>query len=293
MLRRGAYGGGGYGRRTTRGNGMKLRLMIAGAIVLFSLFSYVRTSDVNPITGKSQRVAISEEEEIALGLQSAPAMAQQHGGLHRDRRLQQLVKQVGARLVAGLNQKLEALPDRSNPYRYDFHLLADETAINAFALPGGQIFITYNLFERMYRYDRPGQYGGFEDRLAGVLAHEVGHVVQRHGAQRMAKQKLTQGLIGAASAAGDSRSSGQMAAMIGKMVNMKYGRGDELEADHWGVSLAKQAGYDPRAMLDVMEILEESSPGGGPPEMMSTHPKPANRKEYIIGILRNEGVTIE
>lgn len=292
MLRRGG-GYGGYGRRTTRGSGLKLRLLIAGGIVLFSLFSYLRTSDVNPITGKSQRVAMSEEEEIALGLQSAPAMAQQHGGLHPDQRLQQVVDQVGQRLVAGLNRKIEQIPGRSNPYRYDFHLLRDERAINAFALPGGQIFITYNLFARMYNYNRPNSYGDFEDRLAGVLAHEVGHVVARHGAQRMAKQKLTQGLIGAASTAGGSQGTGQMAAMVGKMINMKYGRGDELEADHWGVSLAKEAGYNPAAMLDVMEILEESAPGGGPPEMMSTHPKPANRKAYITGILREEGIQVE
>lgn len=293
MLRRGGGYGGGYGRRTTRGSGMKIRLLIAGAIVLFSLFSYMRTSDVNPITGEKQRVAMSSQEEIALGLNSVEPMARQHGGFHRDQRLQQIVDNVGLRLVDGLNRRIGGLKDRSNPYQYEFHLLADDRAINAFALPGGQIFITYNLFERMYRYERPGQYGTFEDRLAGVLAHEVGHVVARHGAQRMAKQKLTQGLIGAASVGGGGYNSGRMAAMVGKMVNMKYGRGDELEADQWGVSLAKEAGYDPRAMLDVMEILEESAPNGGPPEMMSTHPKPKNRKAYIIGILEKAGITVQ
>ncbi len=272
---------------------MKLRLMIAAGIVLFSLFSYLRTSDVNPITGKSQRVAMTEEEEIRLGLASAPQMAQQHGGMHRNQEYQQVVDQVGLRLVDGLNRRISGMPGRSNPYRYEFHLLADDRAINAFALPGGQIFITYNLFERLYRFDKPTENGKAVDRLAGVLAHEVGHVVARHGAQRMAKQKLTQGLIGAASVGGGSVQSGQMAAMVGKMVNMKYGRGDELEADQWGVSLAIEAGFDPRAMLDVMEILEESAPGGGPPEMMSTHPKPKNRKAYITKILNEAGISVQ
>ena len=293
MLRRGSGYGGGYGRRTTRGNGMKLRLMIAAGIALFTLFSYMRQADVNQITGQRQRVALAnEEDEIALGLQSAPAMAQQHGGLHPDQRFQQAVDQVGLNLIRALNQHCQT-NNRINPYQFDFHLLADQNAINAFALPGGQCFITFALLERLGSYEKPTAYGGFEDRLAGVLAHEVGHVIDRHGNQRMAKQKLTQGLIGAASVGGGSYESGQMAAMVGKMINMKYGRNDELEADKWGVSLADAAGYDARAMLDVMDILDESSPGGGPPEMMSTHPKPANRKAYISGILKSAGIDVQ
>lgn len=296
MLRRGGYGGGygdGYGRRTTRGSGMKLRLLIAGGIVLFSLFSYLRTSDVNPITGKAQRVAIDPTEEIQLGLASRQQMAAQHGGLHPNQEFQQVVDKIGLRLVNALDQRIARESNRTNPYSFEFHLLQDPNAVNAFALPGGQVFITYNLFERIRRYGKSTDFGGPVDRLAGVLGHEVGHVIARHGAQRMAKQKLTQGLIGAASVGGGNMQSGQMAAMIGKMVNMKYGRGDELEADQWGVALSKEAGFDPRAMLDVMEILEESAPGGGPPEMMSTHPKPKNRKAYITKILKEANIPVE
>lgn len=287
MMRRG-----GYGRRTTRGSGMKLRLLIAGGIVLFTLFSYMRQSDVNPITGEKQRVALNAQEEIALGLQSAPAMAQQHGGLYPDENYQAIVDGVGNSLVAALENYLEE-KGRKNPYQFEFHLLADRQAINAFALPGGQCFITYALFEDLANYSAAKEYGQFEDRLAGVLAHEVGHVIARHGNQRMAKQKLTQGLIGAASVGGGGYQSGQLAAMVGKMINMKYGRGAELESDKWGVSLADAAGYDARAMLDVMEILGASNAGGGTPEMMSTHPKPKNRQEYIKGILRDAGVQIQ
>lgn len=287
MLRRPAYR-----QRTTRGSGMKLRLIIAGAIVLFTFVSYMGQSAENPITGEKQRVALNPQEEIALGLQSAPAMAQQHGGLYPDENYQAIVDQVGNSLVQALEAKLANDPARSNPYQFDFHLLEDRRAINAFALPGGQCFITYALFEKLLR-DRPSQYGGPQDRLAGVLAHEVGHVIARHGSQRIAKQKLTQGLVGAASVGGGSYQSGQVAAMVGKMVNMKYGRSDELESDKWGVALADAAGYDARAMMDVMDILDESAAGGGPPEMMSTHPKPANRKAYVKEILRGAGVAIE
>jgi len=295
MLRRGGYGGGGggYGRRTTRGSGMKLRLIIAGGIVLFSLFSYLRTGDVNPITGKTQRVAMEPAEEIQLGLASRQQMAAQHGGLHPNEQYREVVERIGLRLVNALDQRIAREPNRTNPYAYEFHLLQDPNAVNAFALPGGQIFITYNLFERIYKFDKATQYGKAEDRLAGVLGHEVGHVIARHGAQRMAKQKLTQGLIGAASVGGGGMNSGRMAAMVGKMVNMKYGRGDELEADQWGIALSREAGFDPRAMLDVMEILEESAPGGGPPEMMSTHPKPKNRKAYITKILNEANIQVQ
>lgn len=292
MVRRGNYG-----RRTTRGSGMKIRLIVAGAIVLFTLFSYLRQSNVNPITGESQRVALDDpREEIALGLQSAPAMEQQHGGQYRGFNAAEYhadVDKVGFRLVNALETQLSKQPNRMNPYQFDFHLLADARAINAFALPGGQCFITYALFEKLRDFDRPGTYGNFYDRLAGVLAHEIGHVVCRHGNQRMAKQKLTQGLIGAASVGGGSHQSGQVAAMVGKMVNMKYGRQDELESDKWGVSLSDAAGFDARAMINVMDILDESAAGGGPPEMMSTHPKPANRKAYIKQIFREAGLQIE
>ena len=86
--------------------------------------------------------------------------------------------------------------------------------------------------------------------------------------------------------AGGDINSARMAQMVGQMVNMKYGRQDELESDRWGVQLTAEAGYDPRAMLGVMEILDQASGGGGGPlEMMSTHPKPANRMQYIKDVI--------
>ncbi|MCA9304546.1 MAG: M48 family metalloprotease, partial [Phycisphaerales bacterium] len=118
-------------------------------------------------------------------------------------------------------------------------------------------------------------------QLAGVLGHEVGHVIERHGAQRMAKQQLTQGLVGAAGVAGDSQTAAQMAAAIGNLVNMSYGRDDELESDGWGIELMVNAGYDPRAMIGVMEILRDAGGGGRQAEFFSTHPNPENRIEKI------------
>src|SRR5690606_26163857 len=141
---------------------------------------------------------------------------------------------------------------------------------NAFALPGGQVFITAALLSRLRS----------EGQVAGVLGHEIGHVVARHGAEHMAKARLTQGLTGAAVLATydpsdpSSRGSAAVAALIGQMVNMRFGREDELESDRLGVRFMAEAGYDPRSMVEVMKVLQEAAGGGRQPEFFSTHPNP-------------------
>jgi beta-barrel assembly-enhancing protease len=274
---RGGYGqssgGGVYSARRSSGGGWQIRILIAGAIILFSLVSYYSSSQVNPVTGEKQRVALNPEQEIAMGLQAAPQMVDMHGGELQDAAAQGMVDAMGAKLLRALDGYMRETSG-TNPYQFDFHLLADPRTINAFALPGGQVFITAALFSKLET----------EGQLAGVLGHEIGHVLSRHGAQRLAKQKLTAGLTGAVGVAGGTVDSARMAQAIGQMISMKYGREDELESDKWGVLLSARAGYDPRAMLGVMDILAASG-GEGPPEMMSTHPKPANRKAYIEDVI--------
>lgn len=176
---------------------------------------------------------------------------------------------------------VRANPEIPEDWNFDFHLLRDDRTINAFALPGGQCFITYALYSKLQT----------EGQLAGVLGHEIGHVVARHGAQRMAKGKLTQGLIGAVATASESQGTAQAAAMIGQMINMKYGREDELESDQLGVIFMAKAGYDPTGMVGVMKILAEAGGGEGRSEFFSTHPNPDNRigriKEAIDRIFPN------
>lgn len=232
-------------------------------VAAFAIVSYYSSSDYNPITGETQRVAISADEEIAMGLQAAPTMARQYGGLHPDPGYQAQVDYIG-------NQLVQNSAARDTDWKFDFHLLADDQTINAFALPGGQIFITYALFSRLTT----------DGQLAAVLGHEIGHVVARHGAEHIAKQLLAQGLTGAAVIASGDHGVGQMAAMVGQMVNMKYGRADELESDRLGVRFMAESGYDPRAMLKVMKILAEAG-GGSQPEFFNTHPNPENRIDEI------------
>lgn len=256
-----------FGRRTARrSGGGKGRLLIALAIAAMSIIGYYSSREYNPVTDEVQHVDLSPEQEIALGLQAAPQMAEQHGGLHPDPQAQALVDQVCARLV-------QSTAAKETPYRFECHLLADPETINAFALPGGQVFITAALAERL----------STEGQLAGVLGHEVGHVVARHSAEHIAKQKLTQGLTGAAVLATydpdnpSTQRTAAVAAMIGNLVNMKFGRDDELESDKLGVRFMGEAGYDPRSMIQVMQILAESAGSGRQPEFFSTHPNPDNR----------------
>lgn len=258
-----------YGQRRSNGmSGMGLRLIIALVIAGISLFSYLGTRSKNDVTGETQFVDLSPEEEIAMGLQAAPQMAQQYGGLYQDEKLRQLVENVGQKVV----QSSVAGKTR---YQFDFHLLADTQTINAFALPGGQIFITAALLERLET----------EGQLAGVLGHEVGHVVARHSSEHLAKQKLTQGITGAIGTAAGSMQTAQMAAAVGQMINLKYGREDELESDKLGVQFMVDAGYDPRSLVGVMEILAESSGGARQPEFMSSHPDPGNRVQRIQQVI--------
>ncbi|MEO0529094.1 MAG: M48 family metalloprotease [Planctomycetota bacterium] len=271
-------------------SGLKLRLLIALGFIAFALFTYyANPGDVNQITGERERVALAEEEqEMALGQQAAPQMVQQHGGESRNANARALVNQIGQELLAGLEvwmaeREAELGVELRNPYQFEFTLLADPNTVNAFALPGGQCFITEALFSRL---ETRGQ-------IAGVLGHEIGHVVERHGNERMAKQKMFSTIAMAGGAIGGDAQSVQMAQAITNMIQMKYGRDDELESDKWGVLLTEKAGYDPRSMVGVMKVLEESSPSGGPPEMMSTHPKPANRVAYIQKVIEEvfpEGV---
>jgi predicted Zn-dependent protease len=270
----------GYGRGRGWGGG-GTRLIIAAVIALIGIVTYFMRSETNPVTGEKQRVAMNVDQEKALGLQAAPQMAQQMGGAidpERDPRAA-LVAEVGARLV----QRSEA---SKSPYvgNYNFYLLGDDRTVNAFALPGGQVFITEALFNRLEN----------EAQLAGVLGHEIGHVVHRHAAEHMAKGQLGQMLVGAvAVGASDGERSGQMATMAAMMANqmfqLRFSRKDELESDDYGLRWMVQAGYDPSQMLTVMQILKEAGGGSGRgPSFLQTHPDPDARIEKIRSYLEEK-----
>ncbi|HMB62214.1 MAG TPA: M48 family metalloprotease [Eudoraea sp.] len=238
----------------------KIRIFIGLAIVAFAFVQRCSNKEENPYTGRSQTINMTAEQEIAIGLQSAPEIAEQYGGLYPDERLQSFVDVVGNKLVKNSIA-------RETPYRYEFHLLADDQTINAFALPGGPVFITYALFSRLN-----------EAQLAGVLGHEIGHVIGRHSAERIAESNFWKTVSIGASVGADA---GGIVGSIGQNTLLNNGRSDELESDDLGVLLMIQAGYQPGEMIEVMEILKEAGGPNRPPEFQSTHPDPDNRIENI------------
>ncbi|MBQ0148298.1 MAG: M48 family metalloprotease [Flavobacteriaceae bacterium] len=247
-----------------RGGSSSLKFLLAAGIVIFSLVKYFSSSEINEITGEKQYISLTKDDEISLGLNSAPQMAQEFGGLSQNANYQQLVKSVGEKIV-------KASDASKTNYPFQFYVLADNRTVNAFALPGGPIFITEALLTRLQN----------EDQLAGVLGHEIGHVIARHSAEQMSKQDLTQGIAGAAGVAAGDVNTAYYAQVVANMVNMKYGREDELESDDLGVRFMIQSGYKPEALIGVMDILEAASGGSSVPEFQSTHPSPANRRAKI------------
>ena len=257
-----------------------MRFIVAALVAIFSFFSYCTSTSDNPVTGEKQRVSISQEQEVMIGRRAAPQLAEQHGGLSPDRSAQALVDRVGSELVGAVEAELS--------YQFDFHVLAESRIVNAFALPGGQVFITQGLLEKL----------DSEDQVAGVLAHEVAHVVARHSAEHIAKQQLAQGLTGATIIATydpndpSTANTAQMTMLLTELVNMKFGREDELEADGLGVGLMMAAGYEPESLIEVMDILESSSQRGFRPEFLSSQPSPKNRRQRIREAIEKQKTSV-
>jgi len=260
-----------------RSSGCSGRFVIAAVLVVISLITYFGFQSTNTVTKEVQHISMSPDQEIAMGLQAAPEVADQFGGLDLNQSDQQRVEQIGQRIV-------QDSPASTTPYQYAYHLLADLQTANAFALPGGQIFVTRALYDLLQT----------DGELAGILGHETGHVVARHSAEQIAKAQLTQGLSGAAViAACDPNSPGgcvaasAVAAIVGQLIDMKYSRADEAEADWLGICFMNDSGYDPQDMVKVMQILDTLSQGISPPEFLSTHPDPGNRILQIQEDIQN------
>jgi beta-barrel assembly-enhancing protease len=269
-----------YGEERRPSRGLDLRMVAAVVIALIGIVTYMMRTEINPVTGKKQHIALSVEQEKALGLRAAPEMAAKMGGAVSPERSGQarLVSEVGRRIVTRSDARL-------SPYADNFHflLLNDPETVNAFALPGGQVFITRGLYEKL----------DAEAELAGVLGHEIGHVIGRHAAEHMAKGELGQLLtvavgVGASDEQGRGRAAQMAAAMVNQMAQLKFSRNDESEADRFGLKFMAEAGYDPTAMLDLMRVLKEAAKGQHPPELLATHPLPDTRIEAIKAELEHE-----
>ncbi len=200
---------------------------------------------MNPVTREREFVLMDEAQEVRLGEQAYPLYTQQSEGLFPDPGLQAYVDRVGRKLAA-----LGHRPDL--PYAFN---VVNDSAINAYALPGGKISITRGLLSRMEN----------EAQLASVLGHEIGHVTARHAAAGYTRQVLA-GLataVGAAAIQVSGVRGGEWllkgGALAANLVLMKYSRDQERQADELGMLYMTRAGYNPDGMVQTMEILQAAS----------------------------------
>ncbi len=238
------------------------------ALVLAPALLWAGGCSVNPVTGRKQLTLITRDQEIAMGKEAAPQFEKEFGGRVTDPALQGYVQSVG--------QKMAAKSHRQMPYEY---VLVASAVPNAFALPGGSIFLTAGLMRRMTN----------ERQLAAVLGHETGHVAAMHNVQGMQRQIMLE--VGMQILAGtEAQKAEGVARLVGSMMTLRYSRGDEYEADKVGIEYMTRAGYNPWGMVELLEVLQglsESEPGTLA-EMFQTHPVTSKRIAEVKGIIERE-----
>ena len=247
-----------------------MRAALLGVLLLTAGCGKRAWARFEPVTCKN---SFTEDQEIAEGNKVARQIYQQMPVLPENDPLTRYVQALGAKLVA--QAPLVAGVQRQWPF--NFHVVASED-INAFALPGGSIFVNLGTI----------QAAETEAQLAGVMAHEISHVVMRHSTCNLAKQRNKSilyglGAIGSAVLLGDSAAGSLAQAGIGYGQNLDFlhmSRGDEQQADLEGVNILYRAGYDPRGLPQFFETIKAKYGAGGA-QFMSDHPNPGNRTEYV------------
>ena len=222
-----------------------------------------------PYTGRSQLQFMSPQQESELGAQ-AYQQALAKTKLSSDAAASEMVARVGSRIAA-----VTGHPE----YKWEYRLIQDDKQVNAFALPGGKVAV----YTGMLPITRD------EDGLAAVLGHEIGHVIARHGGERVSQQMLVN--VGlettmAALSRGNPATVQAVASLLGAGatvgVLLPWSRAQESEADHLGLILMAKAGYDPHAARDLWVRMAAASKGSGkPPEFLSTHPSEPTRIQQI------------
>ncbi len=228
----------------------------------------------NPATGKKILNFMPVEQEIRLGSEAAPQFLNEYGGNVPSQDVVQYVRQLGKRIAA--SSERPELP-------WEFHV-PNSPVINAFALPGGKVFVTRGM---MVKLDNEAQ-------LAGVLGHEVGHVTAQHVNQRMSQAMVVQGIavgVGVAGEAADSdwlRVLGVGAGVGGTGYLLKFSRDQESEADALGVRYMTQQGYNPYGQVQVMKVLAAASGDTRMWEVLATHPHPETRIDRLNSLIAQQ-----
>jgi predicted Zn-dependent protease len=223
-----------------------MKLKLPSLLLASLLLSACGTTVVNPVSGRAERSVMDESSEIAEGAKGHQQVLQEYG-VYNNPAVQSYVNALGQRLAAQSHRK---------QLQWHFTVL-DTPTINAFALPGGYVYVTRGIMAYM----------DSEADLAGVIGHEIGHVTARHGAQRATSQQnaglgvLAASVLGAVLEAKGISGAGQMAGQMSQTVAAgyiaSYGRDQELQADALGAEYLARNTFDPRNMIDVIRVLKD------------------------------------
>lgn len=228
----------------------------------------------NPATGRLQFGLVSEDDEITLGKEANEDVLEALGVYDESAAVTGMVDQIGAEVAAQTER-----PDL--PWTF---AVLDEPTVNAFALPGGFVYVTRGLLAHLDSLDE----------LAAVVGHEAGHVTARHGVVQLRKQRVAQRSVGVFRVVDPNlRHVGGIAARTAGLALLKYSRDDEYEADDLGLRYMERAGYDPNAVTEVFDVLSRVTKAAGGervPPWLSTHPEPELRRDRLQARLENKGV---
>ncbi|TVP57746.1 MAG: peptidase M48 [Gemmatimonadales bacterium] len=246
-------------------------------LTLTLIGSGVTSCVVNPVTGQRQFTLISEAQEIEIGREADRDISRSLG-VYDDPELQAYVQELGERMARDSER-----PDLPWTFR-----VIDDPVINAFALPGGFIYVTRGILSHF----------SSEAELAGVLGHEIGHVTARHGVSRVSRAQLAQVTLGAGSILVPQLEGigGELASFGVGLLFLSYSRDDERQADDLGLRYMTDEGYDPREMAATFEMLYNASgaeEGDRIPNWLSSHPDPLNRRDRILSRIESGEVSGE
>ncbi|KLJ02070.1 M48 family metallopeptidase [Luteimonas sp. FCS-9] len=265
--------------------GFNLRWVILLLFGLYGAYYYVSNRSVDPVTGETVLIdrALSVDDEKALGLQAYQEILGQERPVAPDSQVARDVRTIADRLIAKV-EVVEAELARENglaPTRFsetfDWEVnVIDSEQANAFCLPGGKMAVYTGLVPVAQN----------ADAMAVVMGHEIAHALLRHGAQRMAQQRLTQiGQTAGAMSGMDPEQQQMVMAAMGYGYLLPYARKHETEADVVGLMLAAAACFDPREAVPLWQRMGEASGGQSSPEFASTHPNPGTRIQNLEALI--------
>ena len=268
-----------------RRRGFNPRILVLLAFIGYGAYYYFSNQTVDPVTGETVLIdrSLSVEDEKALGLQAYEEILSTERPVDPDAPISREVREIARRLIARVPEVEAALAAEhgqqptgfSSTFEWDVNVIQSEQA-NAFCLPGGKMAVYTGLVPVARN----------ESAMAVVMGHEIAHALLRHGAQRMAQQKLSQvGQMAGAMSGMDPQQQQMVMAAMGYGYLLPYARKHETEADYVGLMLAAAACYDPRESVPLWERMSEASGGQAPPEFQSTHPNPGTRIENLQALM--------